>query len=314
MNRSFNTQKKVQFVIDDVIWVFRDLTRKKPQSLFDNEYMAVLKKAHDEYGVKVQLNAFYRTSFWYGDDEFSLSDMTDAYKKEWEEASDWLKIGFHSKEEWPDYPYVNADYSLVNDNFNLIKNEIVRFASEKSFALSVLPHWAPISREGIQALYDNGIRVVYATCGKKEDYDGDSSSLPYGHEFRLLHNRKKETGVYNKITRDKAVSRALCAYNHVPEDEYMSCVGKLKTVRDKEIGMCYTTVAQVVLNLVSLEITESEISKFINQEYITIGTHEQYFYSDYYAYQPDYAEKIYTMGRIMKENGFEFIFGEDLPH
>lgn len=307
-------KKKVQFFIDDVLWVFRDLTREKPASLFDNPYMAMLKRAHDEYGLKVQLNAFYRTSFWYGNDEFSLSDMTDIYKREWEQASEWLKIGFHSKEEWPDYPYINADYSLVNDNFNLIKNEVVRFAGVNTFAKSVVPHWAPISREGIQALFDNGIRVAYATYGEKEDYDGDSASLPYGHEFRLLHNRKKETGVYNKVTRDKAIARALCGYNHVPEDMYMSCMGKFKTVKDSEIGISYTTAAQAVLNLIPLEILDAELAKFVDQEYLSIGNHEQYFYADYYAYQPDYAEKIYKMGKIMKENGFEFIFAEELPH
>ena len=306
--------KKVQFFIDDIIWVFRDLTREIPKSLFDNSYMAILKRAHDEFGVKVQLNAFYRTSFWYGDDEFSLSDMSDAYKKEWEEASDWLKIGFHSKEEWPDYPYINADYDLVDSNFKLIKNEVIRFAGEKTFALSVVPHWAPISRDGIQALYDNGIRVAYATYGEKVPFEGNGASLPYGHEFRLLHNRKPETGIYNKVTRDAAIARALCSYNHVPEDEYTACMGKLKTVKDKEIGMCYTTAAQAVLNLIPLDILEEELSKFTNQEYLSIGNHEQYYYSDYYAYQPDYAEKIYTMGRIMKENGFKFIFAEDLPH
>ena len=307
-------EKKVQFFIDDVLWVFRDLTREKPKSLFDNAYMAMLKRAYDEYGVKVQLNAFYRTSFWYGDDEFSLSDMTDAYKNEWEKASEWLKIGFHSKEEWPDYPYINADYSLVNDNFNLIKNEIIRFAGEKTFAMSVVPHWAPISREGIQALYDNGIRIAYATYGKKEEYDGNCTSLPYGHEFRLLHNKKKETGVYNKVTRDEAIARALCGYNHVSEDEYMACMGKFKTVKDSQIGISYTTAAQAVLNLIPLEILDGELSKFVNQEYLSIGNHEQYFYSDYYAYQPDYAEKIYKMGKIMNENGYEFIFAEELPH
>ena len=306
--------KKATFFIDDVLWVFRDLTRERPASLFDNEYMAMLKRAYDEYGVKVQLNVFYKTSFWYGNDEFSLSDMTDAYKKEWEEASHWLKIGFHSKEEWPDYPYINADYSLVDDNFKLIKNEVVRFAGEKSFAWSVLPHWAPISKEGIQALYDNGVRVTYATCGKKEEYNGDALSLPYGHSFRLLHNKKEEAGVYTKVTRDKAVTRALCSYNHIPEEEYMSCVGKIKTCKDEETGMSYMSMAQVVLNLTPLEILESEISKFAHQEYLCAGTHEQYFYSDYYAYQPDYSKCVYTMGKIMKENGFEFIFAEELPY
>ena len=307
-------KKRVQFFIDDVLWVFRDLTRERPTSLFDNAYMAMLKRAHDEFGVKVQLNVFYRTSFWYGDDEFSLSDMTDAYKNEWEETSDWLKLGFHSKEEWPDYPYINADYELVDSNFKLIKGEIVRFAGENSFAKSVIPHWAPISREGICALYDNGIRIAYATYGKKEEYDGNPSSLPYGHEFRLLHNKKKESGIYNKVTRDKAIARALCSYNHVPEEEYMSCMGKFKTVKDKETGMCYTTTAQAVLNLIPLDILGDELSKFTHQEYLSIGNHEQYYYSDYYAYQSDYAEKIYMMGKIMKENGFEFVFAEDLPH
>lgn len=306
--------KKVQFFIDDVIWVLRDLTRERPKSMFDNAYMAMLKKAHDEFGVKVQLNVFYRTSFWYGDDEFSLSDMTDAYKKEWEQASDWLKMGFHSKEEWPDYPYINADYSLVDSNFKLIKGEIVRFAGENSFAKSVVPHWAPISREGIQALYDNGIRVAYATYGTKEEYTKEiGKELPYGHEFRLIHNKKPESGIYNKVTRDLAIARALCSYNHIPEEEYMSCMGKFKTVKDKETGICYTTAAQAVLNLIPLEILENELSKFTHQEYLSIGNHEQYYYSDYFAYQPDYPEKIYAMGKIMKENGFEFIFAEDLP-
>lgn len=306
-------QKKAQFFIDDVIWVFRDLTREKPKSLFDNKFMSVLKRAHDEFGVKVQLNAFYRTSFFYGNDEFSLSDMTDAYKEEWQASSDWLKIGFHSKEEFPDYPYINADYSLVNDNFNLIKSEVVRFAGENSFAKSVVPHWAPISREGIQALYDNGIRVAYATYGVKETYEESGALLSPEHTARLMHNRKKETGVYDKVTRTTDLAKWLCAYNHIPEEDYMSCMGKLKTIKDKEIGIYYTAAAQAILNLIPLDIIEAELSKFTSQEYISIGNHEQYFYSDYFAYQPDYAERIYSMGRILNKAGYEFMFAEDLP-
>ena len=305
--------KRVQFVIDDVIWVFRDLTRQKPKSLFDNEYMKMLKRAHDEYGLKVQLNVFYRTCFWYGNDEFSLSDMTDSYKKEFEENSDWLKLGFHSKEEWPDYPYVNADYDLVNDNFNLIKNEVIRFAGENTFAKSVLPHWAPMSKEGVQALYDNGIRIMYASVGEKALLDADTAGLPYGHSFRLLHNKKPESGVYNKPTRDTAIARALCSYNHVEKQEYDKYVGKFITIPDGDIGMNYSTLAVAVLNLIPLEILADELNKYTSLEYITVGNHEQYFYSDYYAYQPDYAEKIYTMGKVLKENGYSYVFGEELP-
>lgn len=79
------------------------------------------------------------------------------------------------------------------------------------------------------------------------------------------------------MTRDNAVARAICAYNHVLEDEYMSCMGKLKTVKDKNIGISYTTAAQAVLNLIPLEILDDELSKFTNQEYLSIGNHEQYY-------------------------------------
>lgn len=304
--------KKVQFFIDDVIWVFRDLTRERPASLFDNPFMAILKEAYEKYGVKTQLNVFYRTSFWYGDDEFSLKDMTDEYKKEFEESSSWLKLGFHSKEEWPDYPYVNADYALVDNNFRLIRDEVFRFAGEKSFAKSVVPHWAPMSKEGIIALRDNGIRVTYSTYGVKEEWDENQQSLPYGHSFRLLHNKKPETGVYTKVTRDKAIATALCSYNHVSKEEYEARIGKFDTIKDEETGMCYTTNAEVVLNLVNLADLENEIEKFINHEYLSIGNHEQYYYSDYYAYQSDYAEKIFTMGKVIKKHSYEFVFAEDL--
>lgn len=50
--------KKTYFYIDDVIWLMRELTRKPAASLFENPFMQMLKRAHDEYGLKVQLNFF----------------------------------------------------------------------------------------------------------------------------------------------------------------------------------------------------------------------------------------------------------------
>jgi len=125
-------EKKAFFFIDDVIWTLRDLTRNKPASLFDNPFLKVLKTAHDLYGLKVQLNVFYRTDFYYGDDEFTLADVTDAYRAEWEAASDWLKLAFHAKQEFPDYPFVNADYDTVKHVFDVTQKEVFRFAGEKS--------------------------------------------------------------------------------------------------------------------------------------------------------------------------------------
>ncbi len=148
--------KKCYFYIDDVIWVFHDLTSLKP------------------------LNVFYRTDFYYGDDEFTLADMTDAYKAEWEAAADWLKLGFHSKQEFPDYPYVNASYEDVKNNFDAIKKEICRFAGLESFAYATVTRWLPMSKEGGQALRDGGIKIMTVSSGDKQPYNGDPFSLPYG--------------------------------------------------------------------------------------------------------------------------------------
>ena len=96
--------KKAFFFIDDVIWMFRDLTRQRPASIFEHHFLKSLKEIHDKTGLKVQMNLFFRTDYFYGNDEFSLADMTDAYKAEFEANSDWLKFAFHAKEEFPDYP------------------------------------------------------------------------------------------------------------------------------------------------------------------------------------------------------------------
>ncbi len=305
--------KKASFFIDDVIWVFRDLTRQRPASMWDNPFMAVLKRAHDEYGVKTQLNIFYRTDFWYGDDEFTLSDMTDAYKAEFEASTDWLKLGFHSKQEFPDYPFINADYSTVDNAFKRIYNEVCRFAGSGSFAKSVVPHWIPISKEGTKALIDNGIRVTYASYGTQVEWDGKHSSLPYGHSARLLQNKKSEASPYKKDTNITAMVNSLCSYNHISEAENAGMFRKLATVKDKELDIYYMPTTQLTLNCEKLSTIETELLKCNSDEYVSTATHEQYFYPDYYAYQPDYAEKIYTMGKVLRDAGYSFIFIEDLP-
>jgi len=303
--------KKVQFFIDDVIWVMRDLTRQSPESMFDNPFLGALKKAHEEYGVKTQLNLFYRTSFFYGDDDFSLKDMTDAYKSEWESASDWLKLAFHSKEEFPDYPYVNASYELVKSNYKQITDEIKRFAGEKCIATGIVPHWAPISFDGVRALKDCGASVTYATYGDAFVSD-DTSHLPYGHDVRYTMNKKPETMFFRRAEREGGAENAICSYNHITTEQFDSINDKLKLIKDEKTGMYFNNACHAILNLCSVSELPDILTELSENEYINIGNHEQYFYPDYFNYQPDYAEKIYIMGKVLSEAGYEFIFMEDM--
>ncbi|MBQ6329038.1 MAG: hypothetical protein IJI35_08505, partial [Kiritimatiellae bacterium] len=74
--------RAASFFIDDAIWFLRDIARKRPKSLFDNDFLKPLRDAHDRFGLKLQINLFYRTDFFYGMDEFTLAEVPDAYKAE----------------------------------------------------------------------------------------------------------------------------------------------------------------------------------------------------------------------------------------
>ena len=303
--------KKAYFYIDDTIWVLRELTRTMPKSMFDTPLLKALKTAHDKYGLKVQLNLFYRTDSFYGNDEFVLSDVTDAYKAEWEANSAWLKLAFHAKEEFPDYPHVNARYSDVYDLFKKIEGEVFRFAGEKSFTYATCPHWLPVSEAGVRALYDCGVRLLDVTVGDVEKYNGNPDSLPYGHAARLLNNRQPETRVFTRKSRDVAILRSVCAYNHLTEEQN-TVFETLGTLLDEATGMRMKQYCSTCINLFALDELEEEFGRLLGNEYIGICDHEQYFYEDYFAYQPDYAEKIYKMCEILTSNGYEFIFAENL--
>ena len=306
--------KTAHFLIDDVVWVLRDVARKRPRSLFDNPFLGMLKNAYERYGVKTQLNLFYRTSYFYGNDEFTLAEMPDCYKDEWASASGWLKMAFHAKEEFPDYPLVNATYRDARDAFEAVKAEVVRFAGEQSFTYGYCPHWNSVSREGVKALFDCGVRLMDVSVGDAVAYNGDTESLPYGHAMRLLQNRQPETRVYSRGGPDAAINRSICGYNHLDRTQLAKTQDILGAIFDADTGMCFKKfhLPDLTLNLIPYDRIAAVLEPFLGNEYVGVCTHEQYFYEDYLSYQPDYAEKIYKMGELMHAAGYTFVFADDL--
>ena len=302
------------FFIDDVIWVMRDLTRQRPKSLFDNPFMKPLKECHDKYGLKLQLNLFYRTDFFYGMDEFSLADMTDAYKAEWQACKDWLKLGFHSLQEFPDYPWINIDYADVKKLFGMIHGQIERFAGEGVFTPALVPHWCPMSKDGCRALKDCGVKIMECSVGPRYRYDGKRERLPYGHGLKLEQNRKPEGGFYWRDSRNAAIMSSICSYNHISAEQHRQTVNSLKYILDRDTGMRFKNMFgdAPVLNLVDVPTLKSDIAALLGRECLVFSDHEQYFFKHYFAYQPDYMEKIRVMSRMMKENGYSFVLIEDL--
>lgn len=304
--------KKAYFFIDDVIWALRDITRQRPEKLFDNPFMNALKTAHDRFDMKVQLNLFYRTDTYYRYDVFTLAEVTDAYKKEFEENSDWLKFAFHALQEFPDYPHLNARYEDTYKIFKDIEKEVIRFAGKDSFAYTVTPHWAPMSKDAVKALADCGVEMIHATDGKSSEYNGDPASLPYGHAGRLLNNRQPEARVFKRVGCGEDIEASVCAYNHLEPEEAEKIYGKCEAILDRETGVYFKPLADITLNLYTYDQLDEVFQPALEHEYLGICVHEQYFYPEYFVYQPDYADKIIKMCEIATNNGYIFANGDEI--
>ena len=306
------TGRKAAMYIDDAIWIFRDLTRQRPKSMFDNPFLAALKAAHDRYGLKVQINCFYRTDVFYGMDEFSLADMTEAYKDEWQAAKNWLRLGFHAYQEFPDYPFINSSYNDVATAFDRVFGAIRRFAGEGVFTYALVGHWLPISKDGCRALKDRGVKLIACTDGPRYAYTGNRDSLPYGHAFRLESNRKPEAALFSRTAYDAALLKSACSYNHLMTDQADRTCGTFTHVHDRDLGLGFKRFRNgPMLNLCTPDKVRAEMAAVAASELVAFADHEQYFYKDYYAYQPDYAEKILLAAALVQGDGRAFIFIED---
>lgn len=175
------------FFIEDNIWFLRDLNRDRPASIFDHPYTAMLKRLHERFGLKIQLDVFIET------EGFSLSDMTDKYRAEWQANSDWLCFGFHSRTEFPMSPYTNATYDEVYRDCNDTHREIERFAGKECLSLYTSVHCAEMSKEGMRAMVDCGIKGIidlFAFMGEDElafkvQFDATKKPYTFDEETRL---------------------------------------------------------------------------------------------------------------------------------
>lgn len=307
-------KKLAYFFFDDVIWTLRDLARERPASIFDHFFLKDLKHHHEAYGAKFQLNLFYRTDFYYGNDEFTLADMPDAYKAEFEAASDWLKFAVHSKQEFPDYPFVNMDYKDAYEISQAIMNEIRRFAGENSITYGMTPHWGPASLDACRAFRDCGVRMMWASAGETQPYNGDPDSLPYGHAARLLNNRKPETMLFTRNSFDVAITRSVCGYNHLSTEEGAATLHSTYLHYDPKTDLYFRDMGLLSpLNTYpSIEVMEQDLATGMDYEFLSVATHEQYSYQEYYGYLSDHGERIRRACEMLYENGFTFIYADEL--
>ncbi len=250
------------FTIDDNIRFLKEITEENMDSLFDHPYPALLRRLHERFGVKIQLNLFYRMA------GFDLSKASDRHKSEWQENADWLKLSFHSDRENIS-PYEHSGYDEVFQDCRAVHEEILRFASAASLAETTTVHYCRTTPEGTRALADNGVKGLLGLFGTNE----------------------KPTTSYSL---DDAMATDIRSGKNLSLD-----------------GIAYAAIDMIV-NMVKLENIVPTLAPLLSRQTLHVMIHEQYFYPDYKAYQPDFEEKLITVFSLLAKNSFENKFFEEM--
>ena len=163
--------KRFCFTVDDNIRFLRELTESSAKSIFDHPYANLYKRLHEKHGVAVQLNLFFEEK------GYTLSDVTDRFKDEWEANSDWLKLSFHSK--WENVkPYEFSDYDEVYEDCSNVHREILRFATPNTLAKTTTVHYCRATKDGLRALRDCGVEGLLGLYGTEEEPRSSYQSTP----------------------------------------------------------------------------------------------------------------------------------------
>ena len=150
------------FTVDDNIKFLKEISQRNYKSIFEHPYLAMYKRLHEEFNLKVQLNLFYRT------ENFDLSKMSSAYCSEWEENADWLKLSFHSDFENVK-PYEFSGYDEVYQDCKMVNEQILRFSSPSSLAKTTTIHYCLTTTEGLNALAKNNVLGLLGLFGDNKN-------------------------------------------------------------------------------------------------------------------------------------------------
>jgi len=269
--------KKYRFSLDDNIWFLQNLNENKDTytTLFDDPYLATLKKVHDKYGSKFHINIYYETPRNGG---FNLSQMTDKYKDEWISNSDWMRLSFHANADLPNRPYWFATYEKAYFEMERVNNEIIRFAGREAFAGTVTSiHWGDCTVEAAKAFRDLGVKAFVST--------------------------------YNWNSNNIADIRMYC------DAEQCALLNKYGYYYDKEMDIyhfSYNGGIQFADPAGFYDMFEKDAMENPVYTLKEFCLHEQYFYPDFKRHLPDYLERLSEAARWCQDHGYEPIFMDEL--
>jgi hypothetical protein len=299
--------KRSSCYIDDHSFLFTELSRQRPRHAFDHFYLAALRKMHEESGLKVTLNCFYRND--HDKDGFLLCQMPDIWKSEFQANADWLKFSFHSYSEFPDRPYLEATAEEFGRDYDLVRDEIVRFAGEEAFTAPMVIHWANIHPVVAAELIRRGTRC-YSGMFRARVMGGPSlSERTQGADMNKVQRRSLSGADKSSPTEGLKMH-----YDFPEETDYV--VRMHRPFFDPSLGVSFFRCI-LCANLVPLVEIAPRVQDALNAarqygtESLVFASHEQYSFPSYPNYIPDHLERIALASRLLAENGYQFVFANE---
>ncbi|MDZ7617382.1 MAG: hypothetical protein U1E05_10275 [Patescibacteria group bacterium] len=268
-----NSYPRFRCYIDDHSFFFRDILQKDYKSVFDCFYLAKLRQLHREFGVKINLNCFNSTP----ERDFRLSMFPDKYRSEFEDNAHWLRLAFHSENEFPNIPYKDATPEELAGDFDLVAKELNRIAG-RAYTAGLQIHWADVPPSCYQVLADRGVTML-ATRGRKPD----------------------------------APQPKICDY-HLPDDilEYLYYH---QGWMHFETGLIFYSASTGTREWTPVEKTVPGLLAVIENpaksHLLNIAGHEQYWWPFYKNFVPDIYDRYATAFRFVLDRGYKPVWIED---
>ena len=171
--------KVIHYSVDDVFGVFRSLTKLHPKSIFELPFFAYFQKLHQRYGLVVSCYCFFKKG------DFSLCDVTRAYKKEFERNSSWLRFGFHGYTGSEDYNEQSLDES-ARQYRDVILN-LREIVGEKCLDTFPRLHAFKASSDFLRYLESNDVLSLNGLLAADDDRNSYSLSALEDEKLKCRH-------------------------------------------------------------------------------------------------------------------------------
>lgn len=259
---------KYRLSVDDAIWFLRDIARHS------DTYRSIFDNPYLAVFKEAhdKYGAKVQFNVYYQTDGFDLTQMPDKFKPEWRANADWIRLTFHALQNDPPKPYKHASAAEVAADCERVTAQIVRFAGEELLEPATTVHWGEATLEGCLALRKFGFRGL---AGYFRLVDGEPIVSYYLDRAQTAHVGDRD------FWKDHSTDIVFV---------------KIDAVLDR------LNLGEIVPALERMK-TQPGQSAFAD-----IMIHEQYYYSHYQAYQPEYRDKVLTAARWAAENGYEPAF------